>query len=94
MRLYFRSLRARLILVLLLLLCLLATATGMATLKTMQRDSQQQAEQMLSVSAKILREMLNNRAALLSSSVKVLAADFAFRRAVANAEQETKEAGL
>ena len=94
MRLYFRSLRARLILVLLLLLCLLATATGVATLKTMQRDSQQQAEQMLSVSAKILREMLNNRAALLSSSVKVLAADFAFRRAVATAEQETIESVL
>lgn len=91
---YFRSLRARLIVVLLLLLCLLATATGIATLKTMQRDSQQQAEQMLSVSAKILREMLDNRAELLSSSVKVLAADFAFRRAVATAEQETIESVL
>ena len=88
------SLRARLILVLLVLLSLLATATGVATLSAMQRDSKAQALQMLSVSAKVLRESLDNRAALLSNSVNVLAADFAFRSAIATAEQETIESVL
>jgi c-di-GMP phosphodiesterase len=90
----FRSLRTKLILVILLLLSLLATATGLATLSTMKRDSEAQAGQILTVSGKVLREALNNRARQLSGSVQVLAADFGFRRAVATAEQETIESVL
>jgi len=90
----FRSLRTKLILVMLLLLSLLATATGLATLSTMKRDSEAQARQILSVASKVLKEALNNRAQQLSSSVRILAADFGFRRAVATAEQETIESVL
>lgn len=90
----FSSLRTKLILILLVLLSLLATATGLATLSTMKRDSKMQAGQILSVASKVLREALNNRAGQLSSSVQLLAADFGFRRAVATAEQETIESVL
>jgi diguanylate cyclase (GGDEF)-like protein len=85
----FSSLRTKLILILLVLLSLLATATGLATLSAMKRDSELQAMQILSVASKVLREALNNRAGQLSSSVQILATDFGFRRAVATAEQET-----
>ncbi|HEX5791839.1 MAG TPA: EAL domain-containing protein [Rheinheimera sp.] len=90
----FRSLRTKLIVVMLLLLSLLATATGLATLNTMKRDSEAQARQILTVSGKVLTETLNNRARQLSSSVQILATDFGFRRAVATAEQETIESVL
>ena len=85
----FSSLRTKLILILLVLLSLLATATGLATLSAMKRDSELQAGHILSVASKVLREALNNRAGQLSSSVQILATDFGFRRAVATAEQET-----
>lgn len=85
----FSSLRTKLILILLVLLSLLATATGLATLSAMKRDSVLQAGHILSVASKVLREALNNRAGQLSSSVQILATDFGFRRAVATAEQET-----
>jgi c-di-GMP phosphodiesterase len=94
MSMLFRSLRTKLILLMLLLLSLLATATGLATLTAMKRDSEAQARQLLTVSGKVLREALDNRAQQLSASVQILAADFAFRRAVATAEQETIETAL
>ncbi|MDR6982073.1 diguanylate cyclase (GGDEF)-like protein [Rheinheimera pacifica] len=90
----FSSLRTKLILILLVLLSLLATATGLATLSTMKRDSELQAGHILRVASKVLREALNNRASQLSSSVQILATDFGFRRAVATAEQETIESVL
>lgn len=90
----FSSLRTKLILILLVLLSLLATATGLATLSAMKRDSELQAGHILRVASKVLREALNNRASQLSSSVQILATDFGFRRAVATAEQETIESVL
>lgn len=94
MSILFRSLRTKLILVMLLLLSLLAIATGLATLSSIKRDSEEQARQLLTVSGKVLREALDNRANQLSASVQILAADFGFRRAVATAEQETIESVL
>lgn len=90
----FSSLRTKLILILLVLLSLLATATGVATLSAMKRDSEVQAEEILTVAGKVFTEALNNRAGQLSSSVEILATDFGFRRAVATAEQETIESVL
>lgn len=90
----FSSLRTKLILILLVLLSLLATATGLATLNTMKRDSELQAGHILNVAGKVLGEALNNRASQLSSSVQILATDFGFRRAVATAEQDTIESVL
>lgn len=88
------SLRSKLVVIFVLVLSLLALASGFATLNTMKRDSQTQARQILTVANKVLRQALDNRAEQLSDSVSLLAADFAFRRAVATAEQETIESVL
>ena len=90
----FRSLRVRLIAIFVLLLSLLALATGLATLTSMKRDSEAQAADILNVATKVLRQALDIRAEQLSDSVRILAADFGFRRAVATAEQETIESVL
>lgn len=90
----FKSLRGKLIAIFVLVLSLLALATGFATLSTMKRDSEAQAGEILNVAAKVLRQALDIRAEQLSDSVRVLAADFGFRRAVATAEQETIESVL
>ena len=85
----FTSLRSKLIVILILLLSLLALASGVATLRAMKQDSQAQARDILTVANKVLRQTLDSRAEQLSNSVSILAADFAFRRAVATEEQET-----
>ena len=85
----FDSLRSRLILTLLSLLTVLAIASGLATLTTMKQDSRQQAEQALQVAANVLLQALDNRATQLNNSVRLLASDYGFRRAIATAEQET-----
>lgn len=85
----FRSLRSKLIAILVLLLSLFALATALATLNSMKRDSLSQAHDMLNVASKVLRQALQIRASQLSDSVGLLATDFAFRRAVATAEQDT-----
>jgi len=85
----FDSLRSRLILALLSLLTMLAIASGLATLNTMKKDSLQQAELSLTVASKVLLQALDDRATQLTNSVRILAADFAFRRAIATQEQET-----
>lgn len=85
----FTSLRSKLIVILILLLSLLALASGIATLRAMKQDSQAQARDILTVANKVLRQTLDSRAEQLSNSVSILAADFAFRRAVATEEQET-----
>lgn len=90
----FRSLRSKLVVIFVLVLSLLALASGFATLNTMKRDSQTQAREILTVANKVLRQALDIRAEQLSDSVRLLAADFAFRRAVATAEQETIESVL
>lgn len=89
-----RSLRSKLVVIFILVLSLLALASGFATLSTMKRDSQTQAREILTVANKVLRQALDIRAEQLSDSVRLLAADFAFRRAVATAEQETIESVL
>ncbi len=90
----FTSLRSKLVVIFVLVLSSLALASGFATLNTMKRDSQAQARQILTVGNKVLRQALDIRAEQLSDSVRLLAADFAFRRAVATAEQETIESVL
>ena len=85
----FKSLRSKLVVIFVLVLSLFALASGFATLNSMKRDSQSQARQILTVANKVLLQALENRATQLGDSVRLLAADFAFRRAVATAEQET-----
>jgi diguanylate cyclase (GGDEF)-like protein len=85
----FDSLRIRLILLLLGLLSFMAVAIGVATLSAMKRDSYSQAQQSLSVASKVFQQALANRSDQLSTSVRIVASDFGFRRAVATSEQET-----
>ncbi len=85
----FDSLRSRLVVSLISLLTILALASGLATLSTMKKDSEQQAQQVLKAATNVCLQALDNRASQLSSSVSILASDFGFRRAVATAEQET-----
>jgi diguanylate cyclase (GGDEF)-like protein len=85
----FDSLRIRLILLLLGLLSFMAVAIGFATLSAMKRDSYDQARQSLSVASKVFQQALANRSEQLSTSVRIVASDFGFRRAVATSEQET-----
>ncbi|MCH8536187.1 MAG: EAL domain-containing protein [Alkalimonas sp.] len=90
----FSSLRSRLLIVITLLLSLMALATAMASLKAMKDDSQQQAHQVLSVATNVFEQLLADRSSQLSQSVQVLAADFAFRRAVATSESDTIQSVL
>ena len=90
----FHSLRSRLLIVVTLLLSLMALATAMASLKAMKEDSQQQARQVLSVATNVFEQLLADRSSQLSQSVQVLAADFAFRRAVATSESDTIQSVL
>ena len=85
----FDSLRIRLIVLLLGLLSVMAVAIGFATLSAMKRDSYSQAQQSLSVASKVFQQALANRSDQLSTSVRIVASDFGFRRAVATSEQET-----
>lgn len=85
----FDSLRIRLIVLLLGLLSFMAVAIGFATLSAMKRDSYSQAQQSLSVASKVFQQALANRSDQLSTSVRIVASDFGFRRAVATSEQET-----
>ncbi len=85
----FDSLRSRLVVSLVSLLTILALASGFATLRTMKKDSEDQAQQALRVAANVFLQALEDRAGQLTNSVSILASDFGFRRAVATAEQET-----
>lgn len=85
----FSSLRSQLTLLLVALLVLLALVTGYATLNTMRQDSEQQARQILKVATNVFRQTLQVRSDQLTDSVRLLAADFGFRQAVATAEQDT-----
>lgn len=90
----FKSLRSKWISMLVILLSLLMLLTGYATLKTMRANSMQQAEAALAVASKVFQQALDGRAAQLSNSVSLLAADFGFRQAIATAEQATIESVL
>lgn len=85
----FASLRSQLTLLLVSLLVLLVLVTGYATLSTMRQDSEQQARQILKVSTNVFRQTLQVRSDQLTDSVRLLAADFGFRQAVATAERAT-----
>jgi diguanylate cyclase (GGDEF)-like protein len=90
----FRSLRSKWMSLLVVLLSLLILVTGYATLNSMRANSLQQAEAAIAVASKVFQQALDNRAAQLSNSVTLLAADFGFRRAIATAEQATIESVL
>lgn len=90
----FNSLRSQLTLLLVALLVLLALVTGYATLNTMRQDSEQQARQILKVATNVFRQTLQVRSDQLTDSVRLLAADFGFRQAVATAEQATIQSVL
>lgn len=85
----FDSLRVRLIILLIGLLSLMTVAIGVATLSAMKRDNHSQAQQSLSVATKVFQQLLSNRSEQLSTSVRIVASDFGFRRAVATSEQDT-----
>ena len=90
----FKSLRSKWISLLVILLSALMLVTGYATLKSMRASSIQQAELSLEVASKVFQQALDNRAAQLSNSVRLLAADFGFRQAIATAEQATIDSVL
>ncbi|KKO44907.1 diguanylate cyclase [Arsukibacterium ikkense] len=90
----FKSLRSKWICLLVILLSLLMLLTGYATLSSMRASSMQQAEAALEVASKVFQQALDSRAAQLSNSVSLLAADFGFRQAIATAEQATIESVL
>ncbi|MDP4945057.1 MAG: EAL domain-containing protein [Alishewanella sp.] len=90
----FNSLRSQLTLLLVALLVLLSVVTGYATLSTMRQDSEEQARQILQVSTNVFRQTLQVRSDQLTESVRILAADFGFRQAVATAEQGTIQSVL
>ncbi|WP_213999357.1 EAL domain-containing protein [Arsukibacterium sp.] len=90
----FNSLRSKWISLLIVLLSLLMLLTGYATLKSMRANSMQQAELSLDVASKVFQQALDSRAAQLTNSVSLLAADFGFRQAIATAEQATIESVL
>ena len=85
----FDSLRVRLIILLIGLLSLMTVAIGVATLSAMKRNNHSQAQQSLSVATKVFQQLLDNRSEQLSTSVRIVASDFGFRRAVATSEQDT-----
>ncbi|MCT6698491.1 putative bifunctional diguanylate cyclase/phosphodiesterase [Rheinheimera sp. 4Y26] len=85
----FDSLRVRLIILLTGLLSLMTVAIAIATLSAMKRDNYSEAQQSLSVATKVFQQLLSNRSEQLNTSVRIVASDFGFRRAVATSEQDT-----
>lgn len=85
----FDSLRVRLIILFTGLLSLMTVAIAIATLSAMKRDNYSEAQQSLSVATKVFQQLLSNRSEQLNTSVRIVASDFGFRRAVATSEQDT-----
>ncbi len=85
----FDSLRVRLIILFTGLLSLMTVAIAVATLSAMKRDNYSEAQQSLSVATKVFQQLLSNRSEQLNTSVRIVASDFGFRRAVATSEQDT-----
>lgn len=90
----FNSFRSRLITVLVCLMMLVQLATAFASLSAMKKESERQGKAALDVASNVFAETLSNRAAQLITAVKILTADFAFKRAVATQEKFTVESVL
>lgn len=90
----FGSFRSRLITVLVCLMMLVQFATAFSSLSTMKGENERQGKVALDVASKVFAETLANRATQLTTAVKVLTGDFAFKRAVATQEQFTVESVL
>ncbi|WP_434340306.1 EAL domain-containing protein [Motilimonas cestriensis] len=85
----FKSYRTRLVVVFILVLTVVQLGTAVSVLTAMHEDRLKQQQKSLDVGINVFLDMLKNRSKELNKSVSVLAADFAFRQAIATGEQET-----
>jgi diguanylate cyclase (GGDEF)-like protein len=85
----FRSFQAKLLTLLIAALLLLQAATLIAVHVAGQQTLRHRLSQELQVGGRVLDRILATRGRQLSDSVRVLAADFAFREAVASGDQAT-----
>jgi len=94
MPLRFRSLRGRLLAVFFGLV-LVVTSVGVTTVNLeVERNARRQLAFELSTSERVLRRLLADRTTQLEQAARVLAADFAFRAAVATGERDTVVSAL
>jgi diguanylate cyclase (GGDEF)-like protein len=84
-----RSLRFKVLLLAALLLAGSEVATVAAVLVTANRDVYQRARESLRVGATVLDEFMQSRSRALRTTVRVLAADYGFREAVATHDLDT-----
>jgi diguanylate cyclase (GGDEF)-like protein len=89
-----RSLRLKVLALASALVVLSQAGTVTSVLVTANRAVADRAEQKLATGSRVLDEIVQSRALQLGSTVSVLAADFAFKQAVASADRATIESAL
>jgi diguanylate cyclase len=90
----FHSFRSRIILLLVGLIALVQVATVVAALVATNKNTMKYANKELQSGALIFKILFAARNAQLLDSVKILAQDFAFRRAIATADTNTIKSAL
>lgn len=89
-----RSFRTRLILLLLALVGVIQFPTFVAVYFATRGNALDQADQRLDVGARVFQRLLASREAQLRDAVRVIAADFGFREAVATGDEATVQSVL
>src|SRR5580692_7625775 len=83
------SFRNRLLALIIGLVVATQSVTLVAVLQNTKHEAQVQADERLRSGSQVVEEYMRSRAAVLSSSVTVLAADFGLREAVASRDEAT-----
>lgn len=83
------SFRTRIALLFILLVAILQGAALFATFVTVRRNVIVRANEKLDTGARVFRQLIDDRGAQLLQNVQVLAADFAFKQAVATRDMRT-----
>lgn len=83
------SFRSQLLALLISLVALVGVATMVATLDTLKLSLEQEGSERLERSANVFKTTLQLRAEQLLTAVRILASDFAFKRAIATREEAT-----
>jgi diguanylate cyclase (GGDEF)-like protein len=89
-----RSFGNRIFLVILGLVALIQTVTVVASLDALRNDAVQKANHQLEVGQRVFERLLAERAAQLSTAVRILASDYGFKQAIATSDMETIESVL
>ena len=88
------SLRARIAVVFVLLMLVVQAATFLVTNSVISSNARSNAEEQLKVAERVFRQVLRSNGEKLAQAASVVAADFAFRQAVATHDENTVASAL